>query len=75
MGRVEFLRMKTEEDNATSDLINSDMNELKNAAKQLINDATKLGGLGFGTSFLKWVASFAAMSDFFFFSFARRLIV
>ncbi|KAH7520096.1 hypothetical protein FEM48_Zijuj08G0107800 [Ziziphus jujuba var. spinosa] len=61
MGRMEFLAMRT--DPATADLINSDINELKVAAKRLFNDASKLGGLGFGTSFLKWVASFAAMLD------------
>lgn len=59
MGRMDYLAMKT--DPVAEDLISSDMTELKLAAKKLINDATKLGGLGFGTSFLKWVASFAAM--------------
>ncbi|OMO84191.1 cold regulated membrane protein [Corchorus olitorius] len=59
MGRMDYLAMKT--DPTSEDLISSDMNELKLAAKKLISDATKLGGLGFGTSFLKWVASFAAM--------------
>lgn len=48
-------------DQVKADLIRSDLNELKVAAKRLINDAARLGGLGFGTSFLKWVASFAAM--------------
>lgn len=65
MGRVEFLRMATDDD-AKKKLIESDINQLGFAAKKLINDAAKLGGLGFGTSFLKWVASFAAMSVFFF---------
>ncbi|OMO56794.1 Cold-regulated plasma membrane [Corchorus capsularis] len=59
MGRMDYLAMKT--DSTAEDLISSDMNELKLAAKKLISDATKLGGLGFGTSFLKWVASFAAI--------------
>ncbi|KAK6258435.1 hypothetical protein SCA6_012909 [Theobroma cacao] len=59
MGRMDYLAMKT--DPVAEDLISSDMTELKLAAKKLINDATKLGGLGFGTSFLKWVASFAAI--------------
>ncbi|XP_041024799.1 cold-regulated 413 plasma membrane protein 2-like [Juglans microcarpa x Juglans regia] len=59
MGRKDNLAMKT--DPATADLIDSDNKELKIAAKRLINHATKLGGLGFGTSFLKWVASFAAI--------------
>ncbi|KAK4840594.1 hypothetical protein QYF36_013247 [Acer negundo] len=52
--------MKTD-DQVTANLIDSDINDLKVAAKNLINHATKLGGLGFGTSFLKWVASFAAI--------------
>ncbi|XP_057498418.1 cold-regulated 413 plasma membrane protein 2-like [Actinidia eriantha] len=59
MGRMDYLAMKT--DPAAAELINSDINELKIAAKRLFNHATKLGGLGFGTSFLKWVASFAAI--------------
>ncbi|KAI9181868.1 hypothetical protein LWI28_025509 [Acer negundo] len=37
------------------------MEELLLAAKKLANHAIKLGGLGFGTSFLEWVASFAAI--------------
>lgn len=57
---MDYLAMKTD-DQVTAQLINSDINELKLAAKRLINDAAKLTGLGFGTSFLKWVASFAAM--------------
>uniref|UniRef100_A0A6M2EHF7 Uncharacterized protein n=1 Tax=Populus davidiana TaxID=266767 RepID=A0A6M2EHF7_9ROSI len=60
MGRMEFLKMKTD-DEVSANLIESDVNELKVAAKKLIKDAAKLGGLGFGTSFLKWVASFAAI--------------
>lgn len=54
------MAMKTDPIAAT-ELLNSDINELKIAAKRFIRDATKLGGLGFGTTFLKWVASFAAM--------------
>lgn len=57
---MEYLALKT--DPATADLINSDINELKVAAKRLIIHASKIGGLGFGTSFLKWIACFAAMS-------------
>ncbi|TXG59545.1 hypothetical protein EZV62_014118 [Acer yangbiense] len=60
MGRIDYLAMKTD-DQVTANLINSDINDLKVAAKNLINHATKLGGLGFGTSFLGWVASFAAI--------------
>ncbi|KAI4327527.1 hypothetical protein L6164_019976 [Bauhinia variegata] len=58
MGRVmEYLATKTDPATATATLIDSDLKELKN----LINDATKLGGLGFGTSFLKWVSSLSAI--------------
>lgn len=60
MGRLNYLAMKTD-DQVAAELISSDFNELKIAAKKLVNDATRLGGLGFGTSFLKWVASFAAI--------------
>merc|ERR1712183_21496 len=59
MGRKDYLLMKT--DPVAEDLINTDINELKIAAKNLIKHAAKLGGLAFGTSFLKWVASFAAI--------------
>ena len=51
--------MKT--DPVMASLIDSDINELKLAATKLFNDATVLGGKGFGTSFLKGLASFAAM--------------
>ncbi|KAJ9669924.1 hypothetical protein PVL29_026472 [Vitis rotundifolia] len=59
MGRMEYLAMKTDPD--PTQLINSDLNDLKIAAKNLVNHASKLGSLGFGTSFLKWVASFSAI--------------
>ncbi|KAK0582262.1 hypothetical protein LWI29_023511 [Acer saccharum] len=48
-------------DNEKGSLFSSDMEELVLAAKKLANHAIKLGGLGFGTSFLEWVASFAAI--------------
>ncbi|KAL5790837.1 hypothetical protein ACOSQ2_005725 [Xanthoceras sorbifolium] len=48
-------------DREKSALISSDMEELVLAAKRLANHAIKLGGLGFGTSFLEWVASIAAI--------------
>ncbi|GAV68257.1 WCOR413 domain-containing protein [Cephalotus follicularis] len=60
MGRMDYLAMKTDS-SVTEELINADINELKIAAKKLIGHATKLGGLGVGTSFLKWLASFAAI--------------
>lgn len=44
-----------------SDLIDSDLKEIGIAAKKLANHAIMLGGIGFGTSFLKWIASFAAI--------------
>ena len=56
--------MKTDPD--PTQLIKSDLNDLKIAAKNLINHASKIGSLSFGTSFLKWVASFSAMSVFVF---------
>lgn len=60
MGRVDYLAMRTQQAE-TEDLISSDIDELRVAAKRLIAHATRLGGLGLGTSFLKWLASFAAM--------------
>ncbi|KAK6116191.1 hypothetical protein DH2020_050064 [Rehmannia glutinosa] len=59
MGRIDYLAMKSDQETAA--LLDSDFNELKIAAKKLINHATKFGGLAFGTSFLRWVASFAAI--------------
>ena len=60
MGRMDYLAMKTD-DVDTVALVNSDMEELKVAAKKLFSDVSKLGGLGFGVSFLKFLASFAAI--------------
>ncbi|KAL6224704.1 hypothetical protein ACLB2K_003559 [Fragaria x ananassa] len=60
MGRVDYLAMKTDPV-AANELMNSDINELKIAAQRLIRDATKLGGIGFGTTVLKWLASCAAI--------------
>lgn len=54
------MAMKT--DPAASELIASDFKDLGNAAKKLANHAILLGGgLGFGTSFLKWLAFIAAV--------------
>ncbi|KAK9108755.1 hypothetical protein Sjap_016815 [Stephania japonica] len=62
MGRAEYIAMATEDEQRwRKELVKSDLKELGVAAKRLANDAVKLGGLGFGTSFLKWVASFAAI--------------
>lgn len=60
MGKTSYLAMKT--DPAASELIASDFKDLGNAAKKLANHAILLGGgLGFGTSFLKWLAFIAAV--------------
>lgn len=62
MGQKSYLA--TRAGGVTSDLISSDMKELVVAAKKLADhsvDAIKLRGLGFGTTFLEWVACFAAM--------------
>ncbi|KAG4939339.1 hypothetical protein AAZX31_16G129200 [Glycine max] len=61
MGRIlqEYVAMKT--DAVVASLIDYDIEELKVAANKLLHDATMLGGKGFGTSFFKWIASFAAI--------------
>ncbi|KAJ9704879.1 hypothetical protein PVL29_003092 [Vitis rotundifolia] len=59
MGKKGYLAMRTDTD--TTDLISSDLRDLGNAAKKLATHAIKLGSLGFGTTFLEWVASFAAI--------------
>lgn len=61
-----YLAMKTDPAGGASEaaqaLIESDMRELGVAARKLANHAFVLGGgLGFGTSFLKWLAFFAAV--------------
>ncbi|KAL3382906.1 hypothetical protein AABB24_002419 [Solanum stoloniferum] len=55
-----YLAMKREA-SVGSDLIDSDLKEIGIAAKKLANHVIMLGGIGFGTSFLKWIASFAAI--------------
>ncbi|ONK74609.1 uncharacterized protein A4U43_C03F8250 [Asparagus officinalis] len=60
MGKMGYLKMKTDE--ISSDLIESDLRELGIAATKLANHALVLGsGLGFGTTFLKFLASLAAI--------------
>ena len=56
---MDYLAMKTDVDKVA--LVNSDVEELKIAAKKLLTDVSKLGGLAFGVSFVKWIASFSAM--------------
>ncbi|GAV90450.1 WCOR413 domain-containing protein, partial [Cephalotus follicularis] len=58
MGNYGNLKMMTDE---TSDLISSDLKEQTKTAKKLANHAMKLASLSFGTSFLEWFASFAAI--------------
>lgn len=54
-----YLAMRT--DSFARDQISSDFSDLTNAAKNLAVHAAQLASLGFGTTFLEWVASFAAM--------------
>lgn len=61
MRQMDYLAMKTDPPRKESDTITSDLKDLHNAAKKLASDAIKLGGLGFGTSFLKWIAALSAM--------------
>ncbi|KAL8555942.1 hypothetical protein ACS0TY_003674 [Phlomoides rotata] len=58
--RRSYLKMKTDSV-AGSEVLSSDWKEVKNAMHKLADHAMKLGGLGFGTSFLKWVACAAAI--------------
>lgn len=46
---------------SSSDLIRSDLKDFAAAAKNLANHSIKLAGLGFGTTFLEWLAALAAM--------------
>lgn len=54
-----YLAMREQQE--ASDLIAADLQALVVSAKKLANHAIRLGGLGFGTSFLEWLASFAAI--------------
>ncbi|XP_047941410.1 cold-regulated 413 plasma membrane protein 2-like [Salvia hispanica] len=61
-GKMGYLKMKTDSDlGAATELLTSDLNDVGTAMKKFANHAIQLGGLGFGTSFLKWVACFAAI--------------
>ncbi|KAK9164048.1 hypothetical protein Syun_004950 [Stephania yunnanensis] len=61
MKKMEYLAMKTDE--ASSELLSSDMKDLRIAAKSFVmSHANKLKGLGFGTAFLQWLASFSAIA-------------
>ncbi|XP_010999552.1 PREDICTED: cold-regulated 413 plasma membrane protein 1-like [Populus euphratica] len=60
MGKKSYLAMRRGQ-GMESSLFASDFQDLTNAAKRLANHAVKLGGLGFGTTFLEWIAAFAAI--------------
>uniref|UniRef100_A0A6M2FD49 Uncharacterized protein n=1 Tax=Populus davidiana TaxID=266767 RepID=A0A6M2FD49_9ROSI len=60
MGKKSYLAMRRDQ-GMESSLLASDFQDLTNAAKKLANHAVKLGGLGFGTTFLEWIAAFAAI--------------
>jgi hypothetical protein len=63
-GFTSYLAMKTDPVGAAASqaLIDTDLQELGVAARKLANHAFVLGGgLGFGTSFLKWLAFVAAV--------------
>ncbi|KAF7840902.1 cold-regulated 413 plasma membrane protein 2-like [Senna tora] len=53
--------MATEYQEDAVKLMSSDLRDLRHAANNLAKHAIKLGGLGFGTSFLQWLASIAAI--------------
>jgi len=56
MGKNSYIRMKTDQV-----AISSDLKELGFAAKKLASHVIHLGSLGLGTTFLEWIASFAAI--------------
>ncbi|MED6132453.1 hypothetical protein PIB30_019052 [Stylosanthes scabra] len=65
MGRMlmQYLAMKTT-DPIIATSVDSDVNDgFKIAATKLFYNATMLGGIGFGSSFLKGLASFAAIGE------------
>ncbi|XP_062177446.1 cold-regulated 413 plasma membrane protein 1-like [Alnus glutinosa] len=59
MGKESYIRMKT--DQVSNQLISSDLKEIGTAAKKLATHVISLGSLGFGTTFLGWIASFSAI--------------
>ncbi|KAI4310997.1 hypothetical protein MLD38_035935 [Melastoma candidum] len=63
MGRMDYIATKTDEASGGSDLIDGGMSFLQVAAEEIFGELSKHKDLGFGTHFLKWIASFAAMSD------------
>ncbi|KAF9684316.1 hypothetical protein SADUNF_Sadunf04G0105400 [Salix dunnii] len=62
MEKKSYFAMRRDQKMA-SGLLTSDFHDFTDAAMKLANHAIKLGGLGFGTTFLEWIASFAAMGE------------
>ncbi|KAK3021765.1 hypothetical protein RJ639_045087 [Escallonia herrerae] len=60
VGKKNYVGRKSESA-VLSELLGSDLKEVAHAAKRFASHAIKLGSLGFGTSFLEWIASFAAI--------------
>ncbi|KAI3946068.1 hypothetical protein MKX01_024824 [Papaver californicum] len=61
MARTEYIKMKT--DDKIAEILDSDFQDLKLAARKYADHAIKLGGLGIGTSFFQWLACFSAIGD------------
>ncbi|KAK2996547.1 hypothetical protein RJ639_025719 [Escallonia herrerae] len=60
VGKKNYVGRKSESA-VLSELLGSDLKEVAHAAKRFASHAIKLGSLGFGTSFLEWIACFAAI--------------
>ncbi|KAI3922281.1 hypothetical protein MKX01_005970 [Papaver californicum] len=61
MVRTEYIAMNTDE--KTTELLTSDLRDLKSAAKKFANDVIKLASFGIGSSFFQWLACVAAIGD------------
>ncbi|KAL1333042.1 cold-regulated 413 plasma membrane protein 2 [Arachis ipaensis] len=61
MGRILMQYISTNKDSIIASSIDSDINDFKVTATKLLYNATMLGGVGSSTSFLKGLASFAAI--------------
>ncbi|KAI3922293.1 hypothetical protein MKX01_005982 [Papaver californicum] len=59
MVRTEYIQMKT--DDKIAEILYSDFQDLKLAARKYADHAIQLGGLGIGTSFFQWLACFSAI--------------
>ncbi|KAI3837507.1 hypothetical protein MKW92_019571 [Papaver armeniacum] len=59
MVRTEYIQMKT--DDKIAEILGSDFQDLKLAARKYVDHAIKLGGLGIGTSFFQWLACLSAI--------------